>query len=184
MDLLEDDAPVIEPLPRGGSRWSLLRRLGIPTLGALASGGLAWFFAGVLYPVAPEAPRNLPPERGGLEQIWDLRGFEDETLVEVPTIQVTLADDDHDGMARIQLVLAFRARDPDDIQDRVEKELAVQVRDALTMHISGKYASELRNVSGKELLKLELIDLLDSLLFPGLREGKVTAIYYQEFMIS
>ena len=69
-------------------------------------------------------------------------------------------------------------------QPFAEGELGIVIRDALITRISGKTAGALKTTEGKEILKLELIELLDSLVFPDSREGKVTALFYHDLLVQ
>ena len=159
-----------------GHKWT------VPLGGAAVSAGLAVALSGVLFPVVdPEAEPEIVEE---LDPAEELEALGPPVKVPLPKVQVSLADTERDSFARMVLHVEFRSPSAGAIQGAVEGDLAVVLHDAMITYFSDKHYEDFKLPQSKELMKVELIDILDSLLFPDKNEGRVTNVYYEEFLVQ
>lgn len=161
-------------------RKSLLKRLLVPSLGCIVSAGLAVAFSAFVLPPAGapgDGDDEVPAE-------VDIDSFAPARTVDLGSFQLTLADKDKEGFARIALALEFRAREPVVTEKRLLEDLKVVIQDKLLMHMSGKISSDLKGTEGKNLLKLELMDMLSPIIFPTRDEGVLINLYYKDFLVQ
>jgi flagellar basal body-associated protein FliL len=168
-----------EENPETQPRKSLVRRALLPGVGAVISASLAVVMAGIVVP--PTTEEEEPPKE---ENLLDLDQFAEPMTIDLGEFKFTLADEGRDGFARIFLAMEFRAVDPSVITSRLENELGIVVQDQMIMHLSGKVSTNLKTTEGKQLLKLELIDVLTPHVFENPQEGVITNLYYKDFLVQ
>jgi hypothetical protein len=81
--------------------------------------------------------------------------------------------------ARIEELLAA-CNDPEPKSGRC----FAKIKDALGTLFSGKVSTDVKTARGKEILKLEIIDRLAPIVFPDPREGAITNVFFEEFLVQ
>lgn len=137
--------------------------------------------AGVSFFVLP--PPDPDPHAGAHE---DEHAEEDKeptrVTYEIPTVLVNLAGSGGKRYLKAGIVIDYTTKKPDEAAKRIE-EKAAALRDALITLLSSK---DQRAVDGREkiaLLKLEIAEELNKVLFPD-DLGEVETVYFQEFIVQ
>ncbi len=101
---------------------------------------------------------------------------------EVPTVLVNLAGSNGKRYLKAGIVISYTTRNPDKAAEGIEEKKAL-LRDALITLLSSK---DQRSVDGREklaLLKLEISEELNKVLFPD-ELAEVDTVYFQEFIVQ
>ena len=82
-----------------------------------------------------------------------------------------------------------RLKDAIDPKGEGEYSCAARIKDALVILLSTKLSGELRSARGKEVLKLEILDQMNRVLFGGFDkdkdpQGVVTNVFFTDFLVQ
>jgi len=177
------------PAPPKPSFAKKLVRFGIA---GIISAGLACVCGLVIFP-KPKPPPEKPAEPKGEQNTLD--SFGPAQTVTMAALTTNLADQGATIATKITIVLEYRVPEKSTIPlQLVEKKgeeggelagkLIPRIRDALVTHVSGKMSADLKSAKGKELLKLEILQILSSIVFPDPTTGAFTGVYFKEFLVQ
>lgn len=158
---------------------SLVRSALWPVCASVGGTALAALFCLVLFP-PPGESESAGAEAGHAE--GELSLGEEHSLA-LPEVVVNLADEGRDAMLRVRLSMHYRAADPEHAAEEITKH-TVALKDAMITHLSGKVTEQVKSSQGKELLKWELIDRLNQIVFPNPSHGKITNLFYEELLVN
>ncbi len=100
------------------------------------------------------------------------------------TLFVNLAGTNGKRYLKVGLTFSYRAESPSAQTVRFT-ELDTRIRDRLTILLSGKSIEDIDGGEKKKLLKKELEEVLQELLFEDAEEpGRIEAVFYYEFLIQ
>ena len=125
---------------------------------------------------ALEAPSLEPLERGAMADQKD--GLENTTTYAVPLdyFLVNLAEDQGQKLFKVQMEFDV---DSVDVQEEINKRMP-QVRDMIIILLSSKSYNQISTPKGKERLKEEIRDTVNSFL----TKGKINKVLFTQFINS
>jgi flagellar basal body-associated protein FliL len=181
----EHATPASDAAPAGPTK---VKRLAPYLAGTLLSIGLGVTAAIVTAPAEPDAPVLREDD---VRKVSPLDEFGEAQQMALPPIVANLADEGQ--MVAGKFLIHLEVRLPpeakfDELQasccDKAGGKLYAKVRDALVMLFSGKVSGDLRTPHGKEILKLEILDLLGPVVFDDPGQGALTNVYFEDFLIQ
>jgi flagellar basal body-associated protein FliL len=194
----DDDKLAEDPVASdgGGAKPSFLKRMLPYIAGGAVSIGLG-ISAGIVTnrKHAPEGGETTPD---GKRPPVTLDQFPKETKLELPQQIFNCADTGQMIAGKIQIELEVRTTEKWSAGEKSLLKLAVEgkdgryyarVQDALVTLLSGKVSTELKSPRGKEVLKLEVLDLMNRVLFSGANaesdpQGVVTGVLFTVFLVQ
>jgi flagellar FliL protein len=126
--------------------------------------------------ITPHEPKAEQKHEEVKEEKQDEEKDGERPIYSLSPFIVNLADQDATRYMRITIDLELAG---EKTKAEIEKRLP-QIRDAVLMIIPAKTASEVSTVKGKISLRDELIQRLNSFI----KKGKITNIYFTEFVIQ
>ena len=157
----------------------------------LLSIGLGVTAGVVTNPKKSETPHDAAPQPERMLTPYDKFGEE----VEIPLVPLVtnLADPNQSVSGKFVIYLVVRtpkgelaAKDHDQIKAECAKDgkYSTRMRDALLTLFSSKLSTDLKTAHGKEIVKLEIIEVLKPILFPDPASGAITNVYFGDFVIQ
>lgn len=179
-----------EPDAGGGAPAAKSRlRRAIPYLvGGALSAGLG-ITAGIV--TAPHEKPAAPDAAGDPKPATRYDHFGQPFEIVLPTLITNLADPNSSVSGKFAIRLEVRTlpeleatRDKlaADCADKAAGRLYAQIRDTLVTLFQSKVSTEIKTSHGKELLKLEILDLLTPILFPDSSKGVISNVYFEDFV--
>ena len=104
------------------------------------------------------------------------------SLHSMPSLIVNLSGTMGKRYLKLALVIEYKSRTPE-ITEKLFKTQSVFINDTLIMLLSSKTIGAIDGYAKKELLKEEIRQKLQKILFSD-NKGKVTNIYYKSFLIQ
>lgn len=156
-------------------------------LGGTISVGLGLTAAIVTRPKATEPAKDGKASESGTPS---LDNFEEPTRLVLPFQVVNLADQGATVACRLTIDIEVRTTkenlEPLTVAcvDSKKGKHYAKIRDAINTLMSGKISTDIKTPRGKELLKLELLSMLAPIVFPEAKEGVVTGIYFEDFVVQ
>jgi flagellar FliL protein len=159
-------APEAPAAPKSGSKLILV--LAALVLGAAAAAGGTWYFLGSQNTTHKEAKKTDEP---GKPPVF--------LVIEPFTVNLQ-----PDGMGDQYLQIAFSLQVGDDKQLENLKPYLPQLRSRLLLLLSGKKASEISTVVGKNKLAEEILAQAKQPYVPGGSPQNVTNVFFTSFVIQ
>lgn len=181
----EGAAPASDAAPAGKPK---LKRLAPYLGGTLLSIGLGVAAAIV---TAPAEPAATVLREDDVREVSPIDEFGEARQMALPPIVANLADEGQ--MVAGKFLIHLEVRLPPDAKfdelqaaccDKGGGKLYAKVRDALVTLFSGKVSGDLRTPHGKEILKIEILDLLGPVVFADPDQGALTNVYFEDFLIQ
>lgn len=119
--------------------------------------------------------------------------FGEEIEVPLSSLVTNLADPNQSVSGKFVIYLVVRtpkgdheAADHEQVKAGCAKDgkLSTRIKDALLTLFSSKLSTDLKTAHGKEIVKLEIIELLKPILFPDPTTGAITNVYFGDFVIQ
>ncbi len=155
--------------------------------GGLLSAGLG-VTAGVVTKPKHEEPPPDPSASSTPATPFDKFGEPHEVVLASQVLN--LADPGQSVAGKFQFRLEVRIKPEAKIDelraactDKAGKRYA-KVRDALITLYSSKVSTDIKTAHGKEILKLEMLDVLAPIVFPDPGEGVLTNVIFEEFLVQ
>lgn len=155
-----------------GSKKKLFVIIGLIAAVLLAGGGTAAFFLLKKDPAATEA--KDPAKQVPVPDINQQADIGPQVNIEEFIVNIISGDSAHYVKASLTVELTN-----EEVKGEVEKRMP-QMRDAILLLIGNKTFEELQDLQGKKQLKAELISKMNSFL----KTGKVTAVYFTNFVVQ
>jgi len=129
-------------------------------------------------PTLPEYPKSTVLELP--EQIFNCA---DTGQMVAGKVSITLEVQTTEELAKGEKKSALQA-----LVENKDERFYGRIRDALVNHLSSKVSSDLKTARGKEVLKLEIQDLMNRILFTGTEKGDpkgvVTGVLFTNFLVQ
>lgn len=117
--------------------------------------------------------------------------FGEEIEVPLTSLVTNLADPNQSVSGKFVIYLVVRTpKDKPEAEGQVKADcakdgkLSTRIKDALLTLFSSKLSTDLKTAHGKEIVKLEIIELLKPILFPDPATGAITNVYFGDFVIQ
>ena len=138
--------------------------------------GGAFLFTTFAVPKAAPGEEGVEGEDGIAEEELELAAYD------VPELLVNLKDSRMKNVVKIHINLLYRFKDPD-MTVTVFEEKDPEIRNALILLLSEKTVEDVEGSEPKELLREEIREALNRVVFPKAR-GEITKVHYVDFIVK
>jgi flagellar basal body-associated protein FliL len=194
----DDDKKAADPVASdaGGAKPSFMKRMLPYIAGGAVSIGLG-VGAGIVTN-KKQAPAGGETTSDGKKAPVTLDQFPEEMKLDLPQRIFNCADTGQMIAGKVQIELEVRTTKKWAAGEKSPLKLAVEtkegrysarIQDALVTLLSSKVSTELKAARGKEVLKLEILDLMNRVIFSGTDpehdpQGVVTGVLFTEFLVQ
>ncbi|MBU0753815.1 MAG: flagellar basal body-associated FliL family protein [Planctomycetes bacterium] len=175
---MPDDQNVGNPTPEKGGKKKVVI---FSSAGLVTIIAAAFLFTTFAVPAPPDGnDSEVTDADGGISEAALLEAAQD--IYDLPVIMVNIKGTNKKRILKVHLNVVYEAKKPETSALLFENKMP-EVKDALTTMLTEKTLEELEGKDDLIMLRMELMDEINRVVFPK-GEGRVVKVYYEEFLIQ